>query len=157
MTWHALETGNVRELLAKIHLEDWGWTKEEVPALAARFGWTPWTENSANQLFYNIGIDYRSIVAIFSCEENDVTHLFFTLGRNEGPTTSESIRASEILFTDVHNIISEILGEPSNWPPSENMEEEVEWVSGVSTITLMGRVDMISVRWELTERIAPAM
>ncbi|MFF9570572.1 DUF6301 family protein [Streptomyces sp. NPDC014685] len=157
MTWHSLETGTVRELLTKIHLEDWGWTKEEVPNLAERFGWTPWSEKSANQIFYNIGSDYRSIVAIFSCEKNDVTHLFLTLGRNEGAITPESTRSSEMLFTDTYNIISEILGEPSNWPPSENMEEEVEWVSGVSTITLMGRADMVSLRWELTERIEPAI
>ncbi|MCD9590083.1 DUF6301 family protein [Streptomyces sp. 8ZJF_21] len=151
MTWHALAADTVRVLLAKICTTDWGWTKEEVPALAERFEWTAWSENSANQLFYNIGSDYRSIVAIFSCVEGNVTHLFFTLGRNEGPATAESIESSEILFTDVHDVIRQILGEPSNWPPSENMEEEVEWVSGVSTITLMGRVEMVSVRWEMTE------
>ncbi|MCX5161634.1 DUF6301 family protein [Streptomyces sp. NBC_00264] len=157
MTWHALEADTIRELLPRICLEEWGWTRGEVPSLAARFGWTPWTENSPNQLFYNIGIDYRSIVAIFSFQGNDVTHLFFTLGRNEGSTTPESIMSSEILFTDTHNIISETLDESPNWLPSENMEEEVEWVSGASTITLMGRVDMVGVRWELTDRIESAI
>ncbi|MFD4700067.1 DUF6301 family protein [Streptomyces niveus] len=155
MTWHAFRNDSIRALFEKIRQEDWSWSKREVPALAERFGWVAWPESPAGQLFYKIGVDYRGVVAIFSFDGADVTHLFFTLGVNEGATTPESVESCEVLFTDVHDMVSIILGEPSDWPPSDDMEQEVQWVSGATTVTLTLRVDMVDVRWELTRQVEP--
>lgn len=135
MTAHqALDSDALRSLLSGVRDTSWSWREQEVPALAARFGWDSLELMPGLGAVVDPGYGLGSNAYRMTFDDGDVHTITMRISSKAGKDDAAGQLFLSDVFADTAAVATEIIGAPTARIPGSR--PEVRWRGEESTLIL---------------------